>query len=89
MIIHVPKIVVLATSVNHHEEVIICDLCDDAIVVDSTLLIHNQGESSLAWGKVLEVSNCESLKEGKGVLTLDPYLAHVRYIEETNTASTV
>ena len=87
VLIHILEIVVLASSIYDHEEAVIIDLSDDAVVIDATLFIHDQGEGSLAWDKCLNICDSQSLEEGCSIFTDNADLSHMRDIEEANARS--
>ena len=87
VIIHILQIVVLASSIDHHEEAVIIDLSDDAVVIDATFVIHDQGEGGLAWDKRLDICDSQSLEEGCSIFTDNADLSHVRHVKEADTLS--
>jgi len=87
VLVHVLEIVVLAPSIDDHEEAVIIYLGDDAVVIDATLVIHDQGECGLAWDKCLDICDSQSLEEGCSIFTDNADLSHVRNVEEADTLS--
>jgi hypothetical protein len=87
VLVHVLEIVVLAPSIDDHEEAVIIHLGDDAVVIDAALVIHDQGESGLAWDKRLDICHSQSLEEGCSIFTDNADLSHVRDVEEADTLS--
>ena len=87
VLVHVLQIVVLAASIDDHEEAVIVHLGDDAVVINATFVIHDQGEGGLSWDKRLNICHSQSLEEGRSILTDNADLSHVRDVEETDTLS--
>jgi hypothetical protein len=87
VLVHILEVVVFASSIDNHKEVLVGNLSDDAIIIDATLLVHNKRESCLSRSKVLEISHGQSFEECESVLSDDPDLTHVRNIKETGLIS--
>jgi hypothetical protein len=87
VLVHILQIVVLASGIDDHEKAVIIHLGDDAVVIDAALVIHDQGESGLAWDKRLDICHSQSLEEGRSIFTDNADLSHVRDVEEPDTLS--
>jgi hypothetical protein len=83
------EIFIFASGIEDDKEFIIIIFCDNTVILDTSLFIHQQRQCGFALTQGLDVCYCHPFKEGWDVFACHADLTHVRDIKDTTMLTAV
>ena len=89
VLLHVFHVCILAPSIEYNVEMVFTQLCNNAIVIDSTFIVHQKRQAGFARLQGLSIDDSNFLEESSCIFAPKVCLTHVGNIEDAAGSSCV